>query len=614
MRASTVAKVTAWIIIPLAAAEPIASGIFAGGMFGLAAPWKLTVTQALTSVPTYLWYFPSSPSVRLWAAISSGIALAVVAAPAAYLTYALHRRRCRLKVLRPGQEIEDPARAASRAHGDADWLTMEDAATIFPGEHPDWGGIPIAEAYRPDLDRTKRPFDEADPATWGQGGKSPLLLSPLTSGAISGIIIAGSGSFKTMGFTVPAMCTWRGSAVVLDPSTQVGRMVESLRRDMGHQVALLDPHRATGTFNVLGCIDLTHPLAIVHLLEFIDWCVPSQEDAGGDDKNGKFFVMTAKEVAVCVLADMLYDESLPRAQRTVREWRRRLVVPEDEMKKSLAAVYANSPSRYARDLAGTIMRTFKETWSSIYKHVTSDTAWLSIPAYADLLSGDSFDPADLTRGKLTVIVQIPDEAMKATPAVARVIIGALARTVMRADGKVATPIPFILDEMDLLKNMPILAVLRDMGRKSGAPIFPMWQSTGQIEKTWGKDGKRSWYASAAWRLYAMVNDEDTALEVSHRCGTYTVLARTEGTSISTQAAFSTTGSRTRGVSGNVSEQRRDLLSPYEVQTSLRPDEAIVIPKGRRAMRCGRPLFWRRPEMASQVAADQFRRVQTEEAI
>ena len=71
-----------------------------------------------------------------------------------------------------------------------------------------------------------RPFDEADPETWGQGGTAPLLITPLTSGATSGIIIGGSGSFKTMGFTVPALITWLGSIVVLDPSQQVGRMVK----------------------------------------------------------------------------------------------------------------------------------------------------------------------------------------------------------------------------------------------------------------------------------------------------------------------------------------------------------------------------------------------------
>jgi type IV secretion system protein VirD4 len=621
MRAATVA---AWAVVPLAIAEPLASVIFSAGMFGpaelahfapggdvLTGPAKLSAWQALTSVPTYLWYYPHSPSVQFWAAVSSLSALAIVALPAGYLGYALWRRRRRLRPARTGQRGAEPERAASRAHGDADWLTMQEAAEIFPGEDPDWGGIPVGEAYRPDKDITRRPFDEDDAATWGQGGRSPLLMSPLSKGAIGGIIIAGSGSYKTTAFTIPAMCTWRGSAVVLDPSRQVGAMVKPVRELMGHRVVLIDPARPElGSFNPLACIDAGHPEAESHLEEFVNWCAAGQGDDKGGDENGKTFSDWGKELQVCLLADMIWDTGLPASRKTLREWRKRIITPEAEMQKLLKSIYANSESSYARDIAAGLMRTHPKTFSGLYRHATGDTKWLSMSAYAELLSGDTFDPRKLTGGAMTIIVQISGGAMKATPAVGRVIIGSLARVMLRAEGRTATPVPLILDEVDNLKYMQILEELRDQGRKSGVALFPMWQSIGQIEKTWGRDGKKSWYASAAWRLYAMVNDEDTAKEVSARCGTYTVLARTEGDSTSTGGALSNT-SRTRGFNGNVSEQPHPLISAYEVQTALRPDEAIVIPKGKPAMRCGRPLFWRRPEMAALIQTDRYRRVPKE---
>jgi type IV secretion system protein VirD4 len=626
MRAATVAKAAAWIVVPLAVAQPIASAILSTGLFGwseaahlvpgaelLTGPARLSTWQALTSVPTYLWYYPHSPSVQLWAAVGIAAALAIVAVPAGYLAYALWLRRRRLRPARTGQRADEPERAASRTHGAADWLTMQEAAEIFPGEDPDWGGIPVAEAYRPDRDPTRRPFDEDDPATWGQGGRSPLLLSPLTKGAISGIIIAGPGSYKTMGFTIPAMCTWGGSAVVLDPSRQVGAMVKPMREAMGHQVVLIDPANPEGgSFNPLACIDTNHPEAESHLEEFVDWCATGQGDDKGADENGKTFAEWGQELQVCLLADMVWDTGIPASGKTLREWRSRIVTPENKIKKLLADIHAESKSSYARDLAGTLVTTHPKTFTGLYRHAAGDTKWLSMPAYAELFSGDTFDPRMLTGGAMTIIVQIGGGAMKATPAVGRVIIGSLARVMLRAEGRAATPVPFILDEVDNLKYMPILEELRDMGRKSGVALFPMWQSIGQIEKSWGEDGKKSWYNSAAWRLYAMVNDEATAEEVSKRCGTYTVLARTEGDSTSTGGALSNV-SRTRGFNGNVSEQARPLISAYEVQTALRPDEAIVIPKGKPAMRCGRPLFWRRPEMANAVETDRYRRASKEPA-
>lgn len=626
MRAATLAKAAACIVVLLAAAEPIASAIFSTGMFGLpefahlvpgaellTGPAKLSTWQILTSVPTYLRYYPHSPSVQFWAAVSSLSAVAIVAVPVGYLAYALWRRRRRLRPAGAGRQPPEPERAASRTHDNADWLSIQDASEIFPGEDPDWGGIPVGEAYRPDRDPTRRPFDEDDPATWGQGGRSPLLLSPLSRGAISGIIIAGSGSYKTMGFTIPCLCTWRGSVVVLDPSRQVGAMVRPLREVMGHRVVLIDPAKPDlGSFNPLSCIDIDHPEAPAHLEEFVDWCASGQGDEkSGTDEDNKTFSEWGKELQVCLLADMMWDTDLTARRKTLQEWRKRVVTPELEMQKRLKSVYANSRSSYARDLAGSLMRTHPKTFSGLYRHATGDTKWLSMPAYADLFSGDTFDPRMLTGGNMTIIVQIAGGAMKATPAVGRVIIGSLARVMLRAEGRTATPVPFILDEVDSLKYMPILEELRDMGRKSGVALFPMWQSIGQIEKTWGQDGKKSWYASAAWRLYAMVNDESTAEEVSKRCGTYTILVRTEGDSTSAGGALSSNVSRTRSFNRNVSEQLRHLISAYEVQTALRPDEAIVIPKGKPALRCGRPLFWRRPEMANVVETDRYRRVSKE---
>jgi type IV secretion system protein VirD4 len=553
----------------------------------------------------YLWAYGDDPRFTVKLAVTGGVPLALAGL---VTTVAFVRRRPRrLNPARPGQAVSEPDRAPSSLHGNATWMDMDEAVEVFTGPHPRWGGIPVGEAYRPDQDETARPFDEAAPATWGQGGTAPLLQTPLTKGAISGIIIGGSGSYKTMGFTLPVLWAWLGSIVVMDPSQQVGSMVKPMREAMGHQVVLIDPaNPKLGSFNPLTCIDTDHLEAADHLTEFVDWCAVGRGNEKPDaDENGKTFSEWGKELLFCLLADMMWDTDIPARRKTLREWRSRIVIPEREMPKLLKSVHANSKSSYARDLAGSLMVTHPKTFSGLYRHATSDTKWLSNTAYADLFSGDAFDPRMLTRGDMTIIVQISDGAMQATPAVGRVIIGALARVMLRAQGCTATPVPFILDEMDNLKHMPILAVLRDQGRKGGVALFPMWQSIGQIEDTWGRGGKRSWYASSAWRMYLQVNDEDTAIEVRKRCGTYTALVRTEGFSSSQQNPF-TSGSYSRGINDNVSEQPRPLISEYEVQTALRPDEAIIIARGRKALRCGRPLYWRRPDMNQMVNPDRYR--------
>jgi type IV secretion system protein VirD4 len=50
-------------------------------------------------------------------------------------------------------------------------------------------------------------------------------------------VLAGSGGFKTTSIGLPTLLTWTGSAVVLDPSREIGPMVTAFRRQwLGHSV------------------------------------------------------------------------------------------------------------------------------------------------------------------------------------------------------------------------------------------------------------------------------------------------------------------------------------------------------------------------------------------
>jgi type IV secretion system protein VirD4 len=54
------------------------------------------------------------------------------------------------------------------------------------------------------------------------------------------LVLAGSGGFKTTSMRLPSLLTWTGSAVVLDPSGEIGPMVTALRRQqLRHSVVTL---------------------------------------------------------------------------------------------------------------------------------------------------------------------------------------------------------------------------------------------------------------------------------------------------------------------------------------------------------------------------------------
>ena len=508
----------------------------------------------------------------------------------------------RLRRARPGEVPPPPRRALSDAHGNADWMTLADARKLFPGPHPAYGGVVVGECYRVDKDKVAGVrFDPDDPATWGQGGKAPLLIDPCTSDATHGAVFAGSGGYKTTAVTIPTLAFWTGSAVVLDPSCQVGPMTAQMRKDMGHKVAMIGP--GLGGVNVLDWIDPADPLAETYVQAVIERV--AGETPPNQAGENSIFKVRGKELLTCLLADLLWDSKVPASQKTLREFRVRVRTPEKKMKGLLADIQAGSESQLARDLAGSLADVFHETFSGIYSNANADTQWLSIKAYADMLSDGSFGTHELAGGKLTVFIQVPMETLRATPEVARVIVGSLLGAAYRADGKLTGRVLFLLDEVNFLGKLKVLEDARDAGRKYGITLLCMWQSLGQLVDTWGKEGKGSWFNSCSWRLFAAVDDDGTAEEVSKTAGKYTVLARTQGQSSSTQSG---TGSSSRNTGRNegVSEQAREMIKPDEVRTRMRADEAIIFRRGAAPLRCGRPIYFRRSDLKAQVEADRYR--------
>ena len=55
---------------------------------------------------------------------------------------------------------------------------------------------------------------------------------------------------------------------------------------------------------------------------------------------------------------------------------------------------------------------------------------------------------------------------------------------------------------------------RDAGRKYGITLLLLYQSLGQLVEQWGREGKQAWYDSTSWRLFAAIQDPETARELS----------------------------------------------------------------------------------------------------
>jgi len=517
-----------------------------------------------------------------------------------------------------GKSLKPVERATSDIFGHADWMEISEAKNLFdasrqPIDGHASGGIVIGEAYRVDQDtpvRRGKKFDPRNSTSWGKGGKAPLLVFDLAWGGTHGLVFAGSGSYKTVSVSVPTLLSYRGPTVTLDPSSELVPMLTPARTAMGRRVISIDPMTGSGGFNALDWLDKNSALIDGDIRSVVDWICGEKHAATRtepDSASGKaFFSGRGKAVVEALLSDIVLDQNLDEKTRDLVALAEKLAYPEKKMRAELARIHEHSGSHRARHLAGQLMGLVAETFSGVYGNMSEQTEWLANPAYAKLVSGNSFKTADLVAGNLDLFVNIPMKVLESTPALARVVVGSLLNAVYEADGFLpGGRVVFLLDEVARLGYMTSLARARDAGRKYGITLVMLYQSEGQLREQWGEGGKSAWFESASWRSYAAINSLEQARAVSDALGEHGVVLSSETKNRGKSAKPLEIGTASTGASEQRSERGRRLATVSEILADTRADEQFVFVQGRKPLRCGRAIYFRRPEMVARVAENRF---------
>ncbi|PDV86123.1 Ti-type conjugative transfer system protein TraG [Rhizobium sp. H4] len=491
--------------------------------------------------------------------------------------------------------VPEPVKRARRGtFGDADWLSMSAAAKLFP---PD-GEIVVGERYRVDKDIVHElPFDPVDRTTWGQGGKAALLTYGQDFDSTHMLFFAGSGGYKTTSNVVPTALRYTGPLICLDPSTEVAPMVvEHRMRALNREVMVLDPTNPIVGFNVLAGIETSGQkeediVGMAHML--------LSESLRFESSTGSYFQSQAHNLLTGLLAHvMLAPEYVGR--RNLRSLRQIVSEPEPSVLAMLRDIQEHSKTAFIRETLGVFTNMTEQTFSGVYSTASKDTQWLSLDNYAALVCGNAFKPSDIVSGRKDVFLNIPASILRSYPGIGRVIIGSLINAMTQADGAFTRRALFMLDEVDLLGYMRVLEEARDRGRKYGISMMLMYQSVGQLERHFGKDGATSWIDGCAFASYAAIKALDTARNVSAQCGEMTVEVKASSRNL----GWDSRNGGTRK-SESLNYQRRPLIMPHEITQSMRKDEQIIIVQGHSPIRCGRAIYFRRKDMDAAAKANRF---------
>jgi len=134
----------------------------------------------------------------------------------------------------------------------------------------------------------------------------------------------------------------------------------------------------------------------------------------------------------------------------------------------------------------------------------------------------------------------------------------------------------------------------------------VYQAVGQLKDTWGQNALSSWSESCTYRIYAGLNDQATAAEVAKAIGSYTVDSKTKNKSSSSSNKSMGAVTVSSNTSHNQQLQKRELLMAHEILSDMRLDEQLIFVTGRPPLRCGRAIYFRRPDMVKAVEENRFR--------
>jgi type IV secretion system protein VirD4 len=417
---------------------------------------------------------------------------------------------------------------------------------------------------------------------------------------------AGPGSDKTTS-AVSRIWNWRGPRVVFDPSLEIGPIMADALRAEGCNVVSVGLNGSG--LNALDWIDVTHPEADAHIRSAVDWIYNENATSrsGADRAGDPFWGTWGRALVACLLAHILYhpDQTEPK---TLVNLRRFIAVGEAVMPTLLRGIHHSSASSMARDLAGGLMdMEAGETFSGIYSNAFAATEWLSVGVYAAVVSGHAMRTADILNRNTVVFVQLPVRTLLATPAVGRAVMGSLFNAMFHADGVGITDrILFEIDEAWLLDRLKEILLCHTTARKYKGLVHTIWQSEGQLEEVWGKDGAKTMRDTVSWRSYNAISDGDIAERLSRDLGEHSVLAYSEGDNTGQSRPWGISlGSVSNGSNTNVHEIKRRLVKADEIMRA-RADEMFVLARDfPHPIRCNTAPYYRYPQIAGRMQANRF---------
>lgn len=298
------------------------------------------------------------------------------------------------------------------------------------------------------------------------------------------MVVAPTGSGKGRNLMIPTLLTSHAPAVVLDVKGEAAAVTARARREMGHEVYIIDPFRVvTETPDTLNPLDVIDPSSRgVH-----EDALEATEAIIGPEASlrDRFWDNWARSLVSAVVHFVLTAGDEPRTLANVSDW-----LNGDEVDMKLALLLDNkrvSGTSY-NNIAGYLRLPERETRPSVLGTVQQHIRLFGSDVVREAMSATSFDLQGLRDGRpLTIYLVMPPDKLDSHAPILRMWLWALMSMVIRRKRNPRVPTLFIIDEMGHLGPMPIIERSVTLLRGYGVRLMMMLQSVGQIAKLYPND-------------------------------------------------------------------------------------------------------------------------------
>jgi type IV secretion system protein VirD4 len=401
------------------------------------------------------------------------------------------------------------------------------------------------------------------------------------------ITVAGTGSGKGTCLIIPSLLLQpAGSYVVTDPKGENACITARSQREYGQNVIILDPweeeKRIGSTHGIVSSGFNPFDFIKADMDELRDSCEQIASFLAPDRPEDKdpFWNDRSRTLIKTLLMHII--TWLPPDEHNFWTLYKLLRLSQEEWFNLLKDMEENPSEGGLVSIASQeFLGLPPETMASIRSKAQTATSIFESPQLRRSLERNDFNPYDLTEGKTTVYVVIPERYLETHSAWLRIVIGLCLRACNTKPNK---RVYYLLDEFAVMGKMKDVQKAFAFARGQNIVMWFFAQNLSQIKEIYGEDGMNTFIGNAAiLQCFGGMKDQYTQQYFSKAIGKTTAAKR-----VSTVGTSSGGGTTSTSTSSSIQTYEKDLVSSDEIETYN--DMIFSIGEGLRFCASKRPWF------------------------